>query len=298
MNQITEKNRTWTAYTLYAILLTLGLLYILFPSRAVKDYLEARVDDSAIPVHISIGDISPSLAFGLTLRETELSRQAAPEKVLFRADRLFVRPGLWSYLQGKMKACFDGRLNDGSLEGCVQFNENDPNTPFSTSMTFRDILLGKFEYLADLIGRHVEGSLGGSFAYDGQIESLMEGTGEADLRLSNGRIELQKPVLDLNAVDFDEIWVKLTLKKRRVDLTHVELKGPNIYGTLTGTISIRKELMDSGLNLKGTVDPSKSLFEGSEGASVTVKLLGQTLGDGPLSFRVRGTLKNPRFDLI
>jgi type II secretion system protein N len=298
MSQMTEKNRLWLAYTLYAILLTLGLLYILFPSGDVKAYLEAKAEDSSIPVHISIGDVSPSLAFGLNLRATELSHQAAPGKVLLRADRLFVRPGLWSYLQGKMKVCFDGHLYDGSLEGCVQFNEDNPDAPFSTSVTLKDVLLGKFDNLADLIGRHVEGSLGGSFAYNGQIELLMEGAGEADFRLSNGRIELQRPVLDLNAVDFDEIWVKLTLKKRRIDLTHMELKGPNIYGTLTGTISMRREFMDSGLNLKGTVDPSPSFFEGSEGASVTVKLLGQSLGNGPLSFRVRGTLKNPRFDLI
>jgi type II secretion system protein N len=298
MSQATEKNRIWFAYTIYAVLLTLGLLYILFPSRAVKGYLEARVDDSSIPVHISIGDISPSLAFGLNLRTTELSHRATPGKVLLRADRLFVRPGLWSYFQGKKKICFDGHIIDGYLEGCVQFNENDPDTPFSTSMTLKGIPLGGFENLADLIGRRVEGSLGGRFAYDGKIESLMEGAGEADFRLSNGRIELQKPVLDFNAVDFDEVWVKLTLKKRRIDLTHMELKGPNIYGTLTGTISIRKEFMDSGLNLKGTVDPSQSFFESSEGSSVTVKLLGQSLGDGPLTFRVRGTLKNPRFDLI
>lgn len=298
MNQMTEKNRIWLAYTLYAILLTLGLLYILFPSQDVKNYLEARAEDSSIPVHISIGDISPSLAFGLNLRATELSHQADPDKTLLRADRLFVRPGLWSYLQGVMRFCFDGRLNDGSLEGCVQFNENDSNTPFSTSMTLKDIRMERFENLTTLIGRHVEGSLGGSFAYDGKIESLMEGAGEADFRVSNGRIELQQPVLSFDAIDFSEVWIKLTLKKRRIDLTHVELKGPNIYGTLTGTISIRREFMDSGLNLKGTVDPSEGFFEASEGASVTVRLLGQSLGDGPLSFRVRGTLKNPRFDLI
>ena len=287
MSQMTEKNKIWLAYTLYAILLTLGLLYILFPSR-----------DVSIPAHISIGDVSPSLAFGLILRATELSHQSAPDKILLRADRLFVRPGLWSYLQGAMRFCFDGRLNDGSLEGWVQFNENDSNTPFSTSMTLKDIRMERFENLTNLIGRHVEGSLGGSFAYDGKIESLMEGAGEADFRLSNGRIELQQPVLSFDAIDFNEVWIKLTLKKRRMDLTHVELKGPNIYGTLTGTISIRREFMDSGLNLKGTVDPSEGFFEASEGASVTVRLLGQSLGDGPLSFRVRGTLKNPRFDLI
>ena len=298
MSQMTEKNRIWLAYTLYAILLTLGLLYILFPSREVKDYLEARAEDSSIPVHISIGDVSPSLAFGLNLRATELSHQAAPDEVLFRADRIFVRPGLWSYLQGKTKVCFDGHLNDGSLEGFVQFNEKDPNTPFSTSMMFKDILLGEFIHLADLMGRHVEGSLGGSIAYDGKIESLMDGTGEADFRLSNGRFELLRPILDLNAVVFDEVWVKLTLKKRRIDLTHVELKGPSIYGTLTGTINIRRKFWDSGLNLRGTVDPSQSLLEGSEGASVTVKLLGQSLEDGPVSFRIRGTLKDYRFELI
>jgi type II secretion system protein N len=298
MSQIAEKNRMWLAYTLYAIVLTLGLLYFLFPSREIKNYLEAKAEDSNIPVQISIGNVSPSLAFGLNLQAAEFSHQAAPDKVLLRADRLFVRPGLWSYFQGIMKACFDGHLNNGSLEGCVQFNENDPDTPFSTSMTFKDILLGEFENLTDLIGRHVEGSLGGSFAYDGKIGSFMEGAGEADFRLYNGRFELQKPILDFNTVDFDEVWVKLTLKKRRVDLTHVELKGPNIYGTLTGTISIRREFMDSGLNLKGTVDPSRSFLEGSEGSSVTVKLLGQSLGDGPLSFRIRGTLKNPRFDPI
>ncbi len=298
MNQMTETNRMWVAYTLYAIMLTLGLLYLLFPSRDVKTYLEARAEDSGIPVHVTIGDVSPSLAFGLNLWETEFSQQASPDKTLVKADRLFVRPGLWSYFQGKMKVCFDGRLNDGSLEGCVQFNENDPATPFSTSMTLRHILLGESESLSDLIGRHVEGSLGGSFTYDGKIDSLMEGAGVADFRLSNGQVELQQPVLSFNAIDFDEVWVKLTLKKRRIDLTHVELKGPNIYGTLTGTISVRREFMDSGLNLKGTVDPSPSFFEGSEGASVTVRLLGQSLGEGPVSFRVRGTLKNPRFDLI
>jgi type II secretion system protein N len=298
MSQMLEKNKIWLAYTLYAILLTLGFLYILFPSQDVKNYLEARAEDSSIPVHVSIGEVSPSLAIGLNLRATELANQAAPDKVLLRADRLFVRPGLWSYLQGKTKVCFEGRLNEGSVEGCVQFNENDSDTPFSTSMTLNDILLGGFGNLAGLTGRHVEGSLGGSFAYDGKIESLMEGAGEADFRLSNGRIELPRPILSFDVIDFDEVWVKLTLKKRRIDLTHVELKGPDMYGTLTGTISIRRKFWDSGLNLKGTLDSSQSLFEGPEGASVTVNLQKQTLGEGPLPFRIRGTLKNPRFELI
>jgi type II secretion system protein N len=286
------------AYILYAVLLILGFLYILFPSQDIKNYLEVKVENSSIPVHISMEDVSPSFAFGFNLLAVEFSLSDAPQETLLRADRLFIRPGLWAYLQGTSKYCFDGHLNDGSLEGCVHFNKDDSDTPFSTSVTLKDIRMDGFENLTNLIGRHVEGSLEGSFTYDGKIESFTEGTGEADFRLLNGRIELQQPVLTFDTIDFNEVWIKLILKKRRIDLTHVELKGPSLYGTLTGTISIRKDFMDSGLNLKGTVDPSEEFFKGSEGVPVTVRLLGQSSGDGPFSFRVRGTLKNPRFDLI
>ena len=293
-----ENKRRWLAYTLYPVVLTLALLYLLFPSQQVKDFLQAKAENSRFPLHISIGEVSPSLAFGLYLRGTEFSPQTAPDKILFRADRLFIRPGIWTFLQGSFKFCFDGLVNDGSLEGCVRFDEDDSEAPFSTSATLRDIRVGKFEELENLMGRHIEGSLEGNLSYDGEIESLTEGAGEADLRLFNGRIELRQPVLSFDVLEFNEVSIRLTLKNRKVKLTYVEVKGPNIHGTLSGTISMRREFLDSNLDLKGTVDPSEGLFEGSEGASVTVPLLAEKLGGGPVSFAIRGTFKKPRFDLI
>ena len=298
MSRVTENKRPWLAYTLYAVVLTLALLYLLFPSQQVKDFLQAKAENSSFPLHVSIGEVSPSLAFGLHLRGTEFSPQTAPDKTLLRADRLFVRPAVWTFLQGSFKVCFDGLVNDGSLEGCVRFDEDDPEAPFSTSATLRDIRLGKFEELSNLMGRHIEGSLEGSLSYDGEIESLTEGAGEADLRVFNGRIELRQPVLSFDVIEFSEVSIRLTLKNRKMKLTHVELKGPNIYGTLSGTISTRREFLDSSLDLKGTVDPSEGFFEGSEGASVTIPLLVESLGGGSFPFAIRGTLKKPRFDLI
>lgn len=298
MNRVKEKKRPWLAYTLYALVLTLALLYLLFPSQQVKDFLQAKAENSSFPLHISIGEVSPSLAFGLHLRGTEFSSQTAPDKILFRADRLFVRPGVWTFLQGAFKVCFDGLINDGSLEGCIRFDEDNSEAPFSASATLEDIHVGKFEGLNDLMGRHIEGSLEGRLSYDGEIESLTEGAGEADLRLFNSRIELRRPVLSFDVLEFSEVSIRLTLKNRKIKLTHVEVKGPNIYGTLSGTISVRREFLDSNLDLKGTVDPSEGFFEGSEGASVTIPLLVQNSGGGPIPFAIRGTFKKPRFDLI
>jgi type II secretion system protein N len=104
--------------------------------------------------------------------------------------------------------------------------------------------------------------------------------------------------LSFDVIEFSEVSIRLTLKNRKIKLTHVELKGPNLYGTLSGTISMRREFLDSTLDLKGTVDPSEGFFEGSEGASVTVSLLEESLGGGPIPFAIRGTFKKPRFDLI
>lgn len=295
MKQMREKNRIWLAYTLYAVLLTLGLLYFLFPSQDVKDYLEVKAGNSTLPVHLSIGDVLPSLALGLSLRDTEFSRQTSPDKTLFRTDRLVVRPSVWSFLRGDRRFYFDGLTYNGTLKGFVQFDEDDSENPFSASMTLKDIRMDEFEDLSNLIGRHVEGRLGGNIAYNGDPKSLTEGAGEADLRLSNGLIELQQPVLDFDTIDFNEVWIKMVFKNRKIDLSHVELRGPNIYGTLSGTVSIRQKFTDSGLNLKGTVDPSEGFFQGSEGASVTIKLLEQSFGDGPISFAIRGTLKKPKF---
>ncbi len=295
---MSEKKRSWWAYTLYAVVLTLVLLYLLFPSQQVKDFLQAKAENSRFPLHISIGEVFPSLAFGLYLRGVEVSPKMAPNKILLRADRLFVRPGVWTFLQGAFKFCFDGLVNDGSLEGCIRFDEDDLEGSFSTSATLRDIRVGKFEELENLMGRRIEGSLEGSLSYDGEIESLTEGAGAADLRLFDGRIELRQPILSFDVIEFSEVSIRLTLKNRKIKLTHVELKGPNIYGTLSGTISMRREFLDSNLDLKGTVDPSEGFFEGSEGASVSVPLLAQKLGGGPVSFAIRGTFKKPRFDLI
>ena len=292
MKQFIRKNKEWFGYALYAVLITAALLYLLFPAEAIKDYLETKGERSNSRFGLSIGQVSPSLPFGLKLLQAQVSQSAHPNKVVFRADRLSIRPTIGSLLGGKLRLCFEGLAYDGVLEGCANLGEKGLQGPFSASIVLKEILMGKVD-LPSLIGRHVEGSLDGTIIYNGKNNHLIEGSGEAALRLSDGRLELLQPILSLDSIDFDQVSIKMALQNRKISLTQVALEGPNMRGTLSGIISLRKEIGNSRLDLRGTIEPFSDFFESLPGTQDTVKLFKRLLKRGTLSFIIRGTLTEP-----
>jgi type II secretion system protein N len=146
----------------------------------------------------------------------------------------------------------------------------------------------------------VKGVLNGTITYGGEYNLLIAGTGEAELRISGGQIELLEPILGGEPIDFDELRIKMVLKNRRIDLTDVELKGRVIQGTLSGSIRLKTEFLKSNLNLRGTLEPLAGFFESVEGSPYTntLRFLRQRLKKGKLSFIIHGTLANPGFRFI
>ena len=292
MKQFIRKNRKWFGYVLYALIITAGLLYLRFPSEVIKDYLETRGERSNSPFSLSVGKVSPSLPFGLKLQETQISQSANPNKIIFRADRLSIKPTMGTLLVGKLNFCFEGLAYDGVLRGCANFSEKSLQPPFSASIVLKDIRMGKYD-LRSLIGRHVEGRLDGTVAYNGKNNLLIEGGGEADLRLSDGRLELLQPILSLDSIDFSQVSIKMALQNRKINLTQVALEGPNMRGTLSGIISLQKDIGKSRLDLRGTIEPFSDFFKSLPGTRDVVKLFQRRLKRGTLTFIIRGTLKEP-----
>jgi type II secretion system protein N len=292
MKQFIQKNRKWFGYVLYAVLITAGLLYFRFPAEAIKDYLETKGERSNAPYSLSIGQVSPSLPFGLKLLETQVSQSANPNKIIFQADRLSIRPTIRTLLRGKLKFCFEGLAYDGVLRGCADFSEKKLQAPLSASISLDQVHMGQFDF-PRLIGRHVEGSLDGTLTYNGRSNFLIEGSGEADLRLSDGRLELLQPILSLDSIDFNQVTVKMALQNQKINLTQVALEGPQMRGTLSGIITLRKEIGKSRLDLRGTIEPYSDFFKSLPGTLDIVKLFKRRLKRGTLSFIVRGTLTEP-----
>jgi type II secretion system protein N len=291
-------NKRYLGLILYGILLTAGVLYYRFPSDALGDYLEATADRMIPRLLISVGRARPIFPLGLKFQQTEISEKANPVPLLFSAEDLLIRFGLWSWLRGKMELCFDCAAYEGELSGCADFTEKSMKSPFTSSIELTDIRIDNYAYLSALAGRNLKGILAGDIEYSGKYDSLIDGTGAADLKISDGRIELLQPVLSYKSIDFDGLQVKLVLKKRMIELTSVELKGRDIKGEVSGNIRLKTDLLKSALYIKGTVEPLAGFFKDDESGLSSSQFLKQRLKKGKLSFTIRGTFESPRFKLL
>jgi type II secretion system protein N len=298
MKHAKSNRKKWFGYTLYAILLGVGLLYYMFPSDAVKEYLEATARKINPNFILTVGKVRPSFWFGLTFEDATLSHKAHPRARLLLADSLLIRPVVWSFLYGKGRYCFAGRAYDGEVRGSLHFEENRMGAPFNTSIELKGISIDDPTPVSALIGRSVRGIIDGTITYSGQQNLFLKGTGEADLRVSDGRVELLNPILTFDSIDFNELLVKMVLRNQKIDITNAELKGREIRGTLSGNVSLNRDLLKSSLNLRGVVEPFAGLLKGDKGTATTVKLLAQQLKGGRASFTIRGTLAEPKIKFI
>jgi len=294
MKQFISKNKKWFGYAIYCIIVAVGLLYYRFPSDALRDYVQIRANNLHTPFFLSVDKLRPWPPFGLKLGQTEISFKDRPDIKLFRTDSLLVRPEAWSFLKGKGKYCFECLAYGGDVEGCIHFKDNSISAPFNTEIELNNIRIGNYKYLKHPIGRHVDGILRGTISYSGQSRNLMDGDGEANLTLQDGRVELLLPILTLGSVEFNEVKIQMVLNKRKINLARFELKGPQLKGTLSGTIGLKERFAKSTLELKGRIEPFASFFRSAEGMSSTMRFFKQRLRKGALTFIIHGTLGEPK----
>jgi len=295
------KHKKCLGYILYGILLMIVLLYYRFPSDAVGDYLKSTADEINSSYTVWIGNVRPLFPFGVKLLRTRVSLRENPDTNLLIAESLLIKPRLWSFLKGESKYGFDCFAYGGDIKGTVHFSDDGGEAtegPFTTSLELRDLRINDYEYLFTLIGRNVKGILGGNITYSGQNGLLINGTGEASLRISDGSVELLQPIFSLKSVRFDDLWIKMILEKTKIKLTRVEMGGKEIKGTLSGTIGLKQSFSKSRLALRGSIEPLAGFFKSENGAPRMMTLFKRRLRKGKLSFVVRGTPADPKIRFI
>lgn len=283
---------------LYCILLTVGLLFYRFPSDAFREYFQSIADSINPRFLFFIEKTLPSFPFGLNLLHPSLSFKAKPNVRLFVAESLLIRPDLKSFLKEESKYYFDCLAYDGDLKGNIRLKKNSKKAHFTTSIKLKNICIDDFARFSDLMGSNVRGTFGGSIRYSGYFHFLIDGIGEANLRISDGHVELLHPFLNFTSIDFDEMRIKMALENQTIDLVSVDLIGQGIHGALSGTVSLKKKILESQLNLKGTIVLLAGLYNLNKDTSKTLGLIFQNQQSKKLSFIIYGTLTEPRLTFI
>ena len=293
-----KHKKKWVGYALYGILLTFLLLYYRFPSDAFEGYLQERVEKISPQVTLSIEKVVPSMTLGLRFLDARLYKKTNREKPIFRTERLLIRPSILSIFRNEWKVCFNGLAYKGIIEGCSSVEKEKKDAPIQATIALKDIPMGADNFLKEIIGRNLNGTLNGTITFKGEPKTLISGTGEVDLRLSDGRVELAQPILSLDGIGFHEVLIKMTLENRRLNLSRVTLRGTNMNGTLSGVVILNNELSRSSLNLRGTVEPFAEFIKDLTDSPDTVRFIRQRLNRGKINFAIRGTIAEPSFRFL
>jgi type II secretion system protein N len=294
MQNFVSKHRNVLGYILYGLILTGALLYLRFPSDAVENYFRAKGEQVDPPLTLSVKRIGPLIPYGLKFVKTQVSLRDAPDSLILKADRLSLRPSLLSLLGGKSDYSFYCAAYKGDTSGSVRLWQDEKARSVDTEIELTNVDLGEYAYLRELIGRTVKGTVSGTIVYNGQYRPRLNGSGKANLSLSEGMVELAEPFLTLQSIDFDELEIDMVLEKQKIDVGRLEFKGKQLQGKLSGTITLRKALAESVLSLSGTIEPFAALFESAEGIQETVAFLRGRIDKGTFTFMVEGTLGHPK----
>ncbi|MCD6487543.1 MAG: type II secretion system protein GspN [Syntrophobacterales bacterium] len=247
------KTKRWITYTIYGILITVIFLYVRFPSDNAANYIKSIVVAGNPNVVLSFESASFCLLPGIKLGNVEIGFRDRPNLV-FRTDTLKIRPALASLLSGKLSLLLNASIYGGNMQTDVAFaNRFSTEGPVRINTGFSGINLGKCSCLKTVTGRRTAGILSGSLSYDGRLDRIAGGTGNARLALVDGSVQLLRDIFSFGELDFDKMEADLTLKNRTLKITSLEMTGKQLNGSFSGNIFLNKNIMRSRLAIKGNV---------------------------------------------
>jgi len=291
-----NKNKKWLGYALYVVLVTGILLYYLFPAQPVEEVLNNGVKRINQALVFKAGKIRPWISPGLSISGGNIfwDDVKAP---LFKTDTFYAGLQMLKFLRGEYSFDLSGRAYGGDLKGTLHVADKSTDS-LSGDLVFNDFHVQEYTFLAEKFEHRITGRLGGEITYSGKSAGAKGGEGRLELRLSNGQIQFKKPLFSIGSVDLQNIRLEAQIRRSELTITRAELTGPEVNGTVTGTILLQRDINLSQINLKGTLEPQATFYQQYPDVSELLKSLKKRVKRGQYFFAVTGTLGAPEFRLL
>jgi len=298
-----EKNKKWLGYTLYVVLVTVILLYFLFPAQAVEEFMDSSVSRINPEFVFKAEKLRPWIPAGIRITAGQFylsgtENENSIKVPAFRADSLYIGPQILKLARGEYSFDIAGKAYRGDINGTLRLTGKNREL-FAGEMTFRDFALADYNFLTEKFKHRVIGNLSGEIIYGNESAGTAGGSGRVKLRLSDGQLQFQVPVFNMSSLDLQSIELEAKLVGRReITITRAELEGPEVKGTLTGSIRLHNDVGLSQLNLKGTLEPLAEFYKNYPEVRELLKAMKKRVKRGQYFFTVTGTLGQPEFKLL
>ena len=290
------KNKKWLGYTLYVVLVTLVLLYYLFPAEAVEEAVDNSISRISPELGFQADNIGPWIPAGLRISGGSIYTKDTPAPPVFKADAIYVGPRVLQLVKGVYSFDISATAYKADINGSLQAGDEQGGS-FAGKLSFKGFDLAAYEFLAEKLKHRVTGNVNGNIVYGKDSANAGE-NGKAELRLTDGQLQLQAPMFGISAVDLQNIDLQLELRNKEITITKAELNGSELKASLSGSIQLQPDMKLSQLNLKGTLEPLAEFYKNYPEIRELLKSMRKRVRRGQYSFAITGTLGEPKFRLL
>lgn len=282
-------------YLLYTAAVLLLMLWLQFPSAAVKAKAESELNRMLPGFVWRIGAVGLALPADVRFSQIRISGKDGKEPLLV-IDSLSLRPDFAAWQKTRSWSTL-WRLQalGGGASGRAALRKDRSGLDYSGELSGIRLDSPGLQKILAAWGRTATGSLSGSFSgkQDGQNGLFAEF--ESRFSMKKGTVSLQKPVLGMKELAFDSLSAALRHHHDRV--LHVEegkLTSRLLEADFSGTVSLQPaDFSLSQLRLNGQLAP-RSEFLASLGSPLAASLLKTQLQDGgKLPFDLVGPVSEP-----
>ncbi len=273
--------KKWFLYSIYAVALATFFVYYLFPTERLKTFIVMQVSRINPALRVTVAKAGLMLPPGVRLERVQVDHDNDP---LMFADDLAILPHLKTLLSDRKRYSFRMKTYEGEVTGTAEI---DGTRQVTIDAVVAGLKLSGLPFLKGLSANHIEGILDGKFAYvaaSGKPEAL-----NINLDINNMAVTLGTPFFTLDQVSFDKVHAEAVLRNQHLEITRVALTGEQVEGNLAGSVALNTDLMQSVVNLNGTVMPQKRFLENS-GVQVSGSILAGLKAGGGIPIRISGPL--------
>jgi type II secretion system protein N len=290
------KNKKWFGYILYVALVTIILLYFLFPVGEVEEFVDNSVSRVSPRLSFTADRIGPWLPPGLRFVGPKIHVIDKSQSPYLRLDVFYIGPQVLNMLTGGNGFRFNGQAYNGEINGWLE--EDKSQGGFAGEINFRDLDLASHDILGKELAYKIIGTANGNIIFNRESQDPEDLSGNAAFRLSDGKLQLMEPIFGIGSVDMKNVVFDLELNNRQVNFVKAELAGSEIKGSVSGSIQLQRDFKQSRLNLKGTLEPLAEFYKNNPGIRELLKNMKKRVRRGQYLFSITGTLADPRFKLL
>ncbi len=278
-------------YFVYAVLITVVLLYVLFPSEKLKIYFEARIEQVLPGSTCSIGHIGYLFPLSAACETIKISRSIDNQESDFVVDRLVISPvplHFWKTFK------LSGEIYSGLFDAVLDL-DTKAQTFQLANIRFAGLEAGKIAEGIGIKDRKISGVVDFSGKYQAKNSDPSGGTGQGSVLIVSGSMGLLQPILALSTIEFEKITVKVTQQQGILSFDAGELLGKDVNADFTGELWLASPLLNSNIQLSGYLQPNDSFLIDHPEQQLIIQRLLQRYKMKVLPFKVGGTVKRPLF---